>query len=349
MAGERKIVADNLKRALLKEFVMKETARAGFGGLDIQRTPMGTRITLYAERPGIVIGRRGVSIKELTANVDRGFDLDNPQIEVEEVGNPAINAQIMAEKLSSALERGWHFRRAGHSTLRRIMASGAKGALIRLSGKLTSQRHRTEKFKAGHVKYNGEPKNLFVDQGFSTAKLKRGTIGVTVWITDPNAKLPDEIEVLDVEPPAEVQEAPSPEEGPPAEEPAPEPAKTPEVAPEARPPEVPKEMPEPEPEPQAPEPATKPGKPEAGPEPEAGAKSDEEVAPESVPPEAEAPSAVTSQEVVETEPEETSSKPAPKEAKAKAPAKKPAKKATPKKKAAAGEKKTASAKKGEAK
>lgn len=213
MAGERKIIQDNLKRVLLKEYVMEETARAGFGGLDIQRTPMGTRITLFAERPGIVIGRRGVAIKALTAHLDGSFQLDNPQIEVEEVPNPALNAQIMAEKLSNALERGWHFRRAGHSTLRRIMESGAKGALIKLSGKLTSQRHRTQKFKAGHVKYCGEPKDLFVDQGFSTAKLKRGTIGVTVWITDPRAKLPDEIEVeapvvvaAEVPSPAEAEE-----------------------------------------------------------------------------------------------------------------------------------------------
>ncbi|MFQ5837561.1 MAG: 30S ribosomal protein S3 [Thermoplasmata archaeon] len=205
MAGERKIVADNLKRVLLKEYMMKETERAGFGGLDIQRTPMGTRITLFAERPGIVIGRRGASIKELTLAIDRNFELDNPQIEVEEVENPALNAQIMAEKLSSALERGWHFRRAGHSTLRRIMESGAKGALIKISGKLTSQRHRTQKFKAGHIKYCGEPKNLFVGVGFATAKLKQGVIGVTVWITDPNAKLPDEIEVMA---PVKVEEAP---------------------------------------------------------------------------------------------------------------------------------------------
>ncbi len=206
MAGERKIVADNLKRVLLKEYVMKETQRAGFGGLDIQRTPMGTRITLFAERPGIVIGRRGASIKELTRNVDVNFQLDNPQIEVEEVGNPALNAQIMAEKLASALERGWHFRRAGHSTLRRIMESGAKGALIRISGKLTSQRHRTQKFKAGHIKYCGEPKTRFVRTGFATAKLKRGILGITIWITDPDARLPDEIEVR---PPVKVEEVPA--------------------------------------------------------------------------------------------------------------------------------------------
>jgi small subunit ribosomal protein S3 len=330
VASERKIVADNLKRVLLKEYVMQETARAGFGGLDIQRTPMGTRITLFAERPGIVIGRRGASIKALTYNVDRGFDLDNPQIEVEEVRNPAINAQIMAEKLASALERGWHFRRAGHSTLRRIMASGARGALIRLSGKLTSQRHRTQKFKAGHIKYNGEPKNLWVDQGFSTAKLKRGTIGVTVWITDPNAKFPDEIEVVAVEAPAE----PSGPEGAPPTEEAP-----------AEPREAPPEEPVAEPEAAEPivegEPAIAP----EGPAVPAPPLDSTEVTSEDGP---EAPS--------KAEPRERRTKPSPETKKVKAAPKKvaakkasektPAKGKAPKKKPSANKKKTAAAKKG---
>lgn len=203
MANERKIIADNLRRVLLKEFMMKETQRAGFGGLDIQRTPMGTRITLFTERPGLVIGRRGSTIKTLTDSIHSRFNFDNPQIEVEEVANPALNAQIMSEKLANALERGWHFRRAGHSTLRRIMEAGAKGCLIKISGKLTGQRHRTEKFKAGHIKYCGEPKGLFMRQGFSIAKLKPGVIGVTVWVMDPKARLPDEIEVKKQEAAAE--------------------------------------------------------------------------------------------------------------------------------------------------
>src|SRR5205809_821262 len=83
---------------------MNETRRAGFGGLDIQRTPMGTRVTLLAERPGLVIGRKGGAIKSLTEAVDRQFKFDNPQIEVQEVSAPALNAQIMAEKLANALE-----------------------------------------------------------------------------------------------------------------------------------------------------------------------------------------------------------------------------------------------------
>jgi len=192
---DKRIIVENMRRVLLREYLMRETRRAGFGGLDIQRTPMGTRVTLLAERPGLVIGRKGGAIKNLTDAVERQFKFDNPQIEVQEVENPSLNAQIMAEKLANALERGWHFRRAGHSTVRRIMEAGAKGCLVIIAGKLTGQRHRTEKFKAGHIKYCGEPRNLWMRKGFAVAKLKPGVIGVTVEIMDPNAKLPDEIEI----------------------------------------------------------------------------------------------------------------------------------------------------------
>ena len=192
---DRRIIAESVRRVLLKEYLMSETKRAGFGGLDIQRTPMGTRVTLLAERPGLVIGRKGGAIKSLTEAVERNFKFDNPQIEVQEVERPALNAQIMAEKLSNALERGWHFRRAGHSTVRRIMEAGAKGCLVVVAGKLTGQRHRREKFKAGHIKYCGEPRNLWMDRGFAVAKLKPGVIGVTVEIMNPRAVLPDEITV----------------------------------------------------------------------------------------------------------------------------------------------------------
>ena len=192
---DKRIIVENVRRVLLKEYLMNETRRAGFGGLDIQRTPMGTRVTLLAERPGLVIGRKGGAIKALTEAVEQRFKFDNPQIEVQEVSSPALNAQIMAEKLANALERGWHFRRAGHSTVRRIMEAGAKGCLVVIAGKLTGQRHRTEKFKAGHIKYCGEPRHLWMDVGFTPAKLKPGIIGVTVEIMNPRARLPDEVEI----------------------------------------------------------------------------------------------------------------------------------------------------------
>lgn len=196
MAGERKIVIENIRRVLLKEHLIKRTERAGFGGLDIQRTPLGTRVTLLAERPGLIIGRKGRVIKALTEEMTSKFQFDNPQIEVEEVRNPALNAQIMADKLASALERGWHFRRAGHSTVRRIMESGARGCQVTISGKLTGRRHRTEKFKQGHIKHCGEPKLIWMKEGFAIAKVKLGVIGVKVLIMESDAKLPDEIDII---------------------------------------------------------------------------------------------------------------------------------------------------------
>jgi small subunit ribosomal protein S3 len=208
MASERKFVTENIRRVLLKEYMMSRVGRAGFGGLDVQRTPMGTRVTLITERPGLVIGRRGEAIKSLTKAIEEDFNFNNPQIEVQEVENPNLNAQIMAEKLANALERGWHFRRAGHSTVRRIMDSGARGCQVIIAGKLTGQRHRTEKFKEGHIKYCGQAKLNFMHQGFAGAKLKPGIIGVTVQIMDPRARLPDEVEIIP--PPPESTPAPAP-------------------------------------------------------------------------------------------------------------------------------------------
>ncbi|MBN1389552.1 MAG: 30S ribosomal protein S3 [Candidatus Thermoplasmatota archaeon] len=198
MASERKFVAENIRRVLLKEYFMKETEMAGFGGIDIQRTPMGTRVTLIVERPGMVIGRKGAKIKELTRVVSEKYGFDNPQIEVSECHDSAQNPQIMAQKLALALERGWHFRRAGHSTLRRIMESNVKGAQVKLCGKLTGQRHRTEKFKWGHIKFCGEPAITMMDRGYAIAKKKLGLIGVSVDIMRADAHLPDEIKIRDM-------------------------------------------------------------------------------------------------------------------------------------------------------
>ena len=194
MAGERKFIRESTNRILIKEFLIKKVEGAGFGGMAIQRTPMGTRINIVVERPGMVIGKGGSKIKEITAQIQEKFHVDNPQIEIQEAGNTAaLNAQIMAEKLAEALERGWHFRRAGHSTVRRIMSAGARGCQIIIAGKLTGARHRTEKFTEGHIKYCGETAKEVMDRGFAIAKLKAGVLGVKVGIMKPHAKLPDEI------------------------------------------------------------------------------------------------------------------------------------------------------------
>ena len=208
MTGERTFIRENTNRILIKEFLIKKIEGAGFGGMTIQRTPMGTRINILVERPGMVIGKGGSKIKELTEAIKENFKVDNPQIEIEEAGGRAsLNAQIMAEKLAEALERGWHFRRAGHSTVRRIMEAGAKGCQVIIAGKLTGARHRTEKFTEGHVKYCGETAREVMNRGYAVAKLKPGVLGVKVSIMKPDAKLPDEIK-LHIEQEKEKEEKP---------------------------------------------------------------------------------------------------------------------------------------------
>ncbi|KAA0001461.1 MAG: 30S ribosomal protein S3 [Thermoplasmata archaeon] len=197
MAIERKFVVEGERRMLIKEYLKKETEKAGFGGIEIQRTPMGTLISLITERPGLIIGRGGKNIKKLTDDLAEKFDMENPQIEIEEVGNKApLNGQIMAYKVAAALERGWHFRRVGHSTVRRIMSSGARGCQIIISGKITGARHRTEKFTKGHVKYCGEVAKEVMNEGMAVAKKKPGILGIKVRIMKPGAKMPDEIEII---------------------------------------------------------------------------------------------------------------------------------------------------------
>ena len=190
-----KMIKRNVDRQLVREFLLKETERAGFGGLTFNRTPEGTKVTLRAEQVGRVIGRRGKVIHDLQRRLQEDFELDNPQLEVEEIEESRTNAQEMASRLASSLERGWFFRRAGHSTVQNIMDAGARGCIVILSGKITGARHRVEKFQKGHIKYCGETALQFMDVGFSTAVKKLGTIGCTVRIMRPGTKLPHEIAI----------------------------------------------------------------------------------------------------------------------------------------------------------
>ena len=190
-----KMIRRNVDRQLVREYLLKETERAGFGGLTFNRTPEGTKVTLQAEQVGRVIGRRGKVIHDLQRRLQEDFDLDNPQLEVEEIEESRTNAQVMASRLASSLERGWFFRRAGHSTVQNIMDAGARGCIVILSGKITGARHRVEKFQKGHIKYCGETALELMDVGFSTAVKKLGTIGCTVRIMRPGTKLHHEIDI----------------------------------------------------------------------------------------------------------------------------------------------------------
>ena len=207
------MIKERVRRAQVHDYVQKKTTRAGFGGLSIQRTPLGTHVRIAAERPGLVIGRKGSDIQKLTEELERKFGYENLQVEAGEVNNFALNPLIMAAKVANALERGWNYRRAGNSMLQRIMDSGARGCQITIAGKLTGLRHRTEKFLSGHIKFCGETALELMDVGIAQAKLKPGTIGVKVSIMRPDAKLPDEIEVTPIpEPVVEVKDEESTDE-----------------------------------------------------------------------------------------------------------------------------------------
>jgi len=197
MADEHEFIQDGLQRTQIDEFFAEELGRAGYGGMDVAKTPMGTQIVLKAEKPGMVIGKGGKNIRKVTTELEERFNLEDPQIDVQEVEEPDLNARIVADRLANALERGWYFRKAGHTTIDRIMEAGALGAEIVLSGKVTGARSRVEKFNRGYIKHNGEPAEEIVDFGKATAVMKLGTIGVQVKIIPPNAKLPDDFEIYE--------------------------------------------------------------------------------------------------------------------------------------------------------
>jgi len=198
LAIERYFIKEGVKEMLIDEYLEKELRRAGYGGIDIKKTPLGTKVIIFAASPGYVIGRGGRRIRELTRILERQFGLENPQIEVEEIKNPYLNAKVQAVRLAQALERGIHFRRAAYSAIRAIMRNGARGVEIRLSGKLTGERAKSVRFYQGYLAKVGNPAETLVSKGYAQALLKLGVIGVKVAIMPPDARLPDEIEVKEI-------------------------------------------------------------------------------------------------------------------------------------------------------
>lgn len=179
----------------IKEYLRSELVRAGFAGLDLQNTPLGVRITLRTSRPGLVIGKGGKRIQEITDVLQSRFGLEMPQIEVEEVQNPDLDAQIMAERLAYSLERGRHYRRAGYYILRKAMDAGAIGITITVAGKVTSQRARTQIFRAGTMKKSGQPSKDAVDKGVAQCIQKSGVLGVIVKIYRPGFRAGDGVKI----------------------------------------------------------------------------------------------------------------------------------------------------------
>ena len=142
--------------AELDEYLEAQLKEAGYAGVDVQRNPVGTRITVFVTRPGLAIGRRGTGIKELTERVAQKFNLPNPQIAVSEVERPELNPRIMAQRTAQIVARGTAFRRAANWTMTTIMEAGAMGCEIGVAGKLRSDRAHKEKYRMGVVPKSGE-------------------------------------------------------------------------------------------------------------------------------------------------------------------------------------------------
>jgi small subunit ribosomal protein S3 len=192
-------IEQGIKLMQINEFLRSELVRAGFAGVDIQKTPLGVRITLKTSRPGLVIGKGGRRIQEITDYLQEKFDLEMPQIEVEEVPNPDLDAQIMAERLAYSLDRGRHYRRAGYYILRKVMDAGARGVEIRISGKVTSQRARCQIFRAGTMTKSGQPAEVGVDKGVAQCIQKSGVLGIIVKIMKADVKMGDGIKIHEEE------------------------------------------------------------------------------------------------------------------------------------------------------
>jgi small subunit ribosomal protein S3 len=177
----------------LDEYLEAQLKEAGYAGVDIQRNPVGTRITVFVTRPGLAIGRRGTGIKELTERVAQKFNLPNPQIAVSEVERPELNPRIMAQRTAQIVARGTAFRRAANWTMTTIMEAGAMGCEIGVAGKLRSDRAHKEKYRMGVVPKSGETADEIVRSATTDVLLKLGLFGIKVKIAIPDA-LPPPIE-----------------------------------------------------------------------------------------------------------------------------------------------------------
>jgi len=210
LSSVKHFIDESIKRTGVDEFLWKEFERAGYGGVVMTKTPLGTNIVVYAMRPGIIIGRGGVTIKNLARVLEEIFELPNPQISVAEIEVPELNAQVMASRIASALGRGVHFRRSGFWALNQIMGAGALGAEIIISGKLRSSsgRARNEKFRDGYVAKSGDPAMRYVRKAVAHAQLKQGILGVRVLIMPPGAEFPDQVKIFEEEHEEEAVETP---------------------------------------------------------------------------------------------------------------------------------------------
>lgn len=197
MAIERHFIQEGVIRSEVESFLRNELNRAGYSGINIQKTPLSTRVVLFVEKPPIVIGKKGKRINTLTRVLNEKFGIESPSIDVQKIEKPTLDSNIIARRIAVALERGMNRRRIAYKAVRAVMSSKARGVMIILSGKIVGKggRSRSEKYSEGYMKNAGDSAKL-VQIGSTQAYLKAGVIGVTVKIVPPDTKFPDQIMVL---------------------------------------------------------------------------------------------------------------------------------------------------------
>lgn len=195
---ERKFVTEKIKEFQVQEHIRNSLRNAGLSHVKVQKTPLGEKIIVHTSRPGLIVGRKGQNIKQLTKVLKKEFGLENPQIEIAEVENMGLNAAIMAENMAGYLERfgAKNFKGVGHKTMIQVMSAGALGVEIILSGKIPSSRAKSWRFFSGYLRKCGDAALEGVDKAYAVAQLKSGVVGIKVSIMPPDIELPDKIEIL---------------------------------------------------------------------------------------------------------------------------------------------------------
>jgi small subunit ribosomal protein S3 len=183
MAVEKLFVKEGIKESEVEAYLAKKFDKAGYSHTEIQRTPLGTRLIIYAHKPGLVIGRSGRKIDEITEEIRKKFGFENPLIDVREVENPFLDAHIVAKRIANALEKGINFKKVANYYIDKVMEAGAIGVQIKTGGKLAGkERSRFQKFKKGFVAFSGDYAETLVETGYAQAKIKPGIIGIQVKI-----------------------------------------------------------------------------------------------------------------------------------------------------------------------
>ncbi len=183
MAIEKVFVKEGIKESQIQSFLRKRFDRAGYSHSIIQRTPTGMRILVFANRPGLIIGRSGRRIHDITEEIKKKFGFENPLIDVREVESPFLNANIMADRIAKSLERGINYKRVCNYYKEKIMEAGAIGVQIRVGGKIAGvERSRFQKFSDGFIAHSGDYAEKLVDKGYAQANLRPGIGGVQVKI-----------------------------------------------------------------------------------------------------------------------------------------------------------------------